>query len=189
MATSDNGVITRNLNIRIDAFYNISPDFLYHLTWITDGNGIRGDVFHHDGTGSNRHIVTNPHARQDGHAATYPHIVANGNGPCSFPATVSLNRIDVVTCRIDTDVRTDEAVVADSYGCFIQYGEVEIGNELLAYTNLLAEVATEGLVDNNVVIGNMSEKFLQDLQFPFLLRRTQVVVVIQEFPCSSQFFV
>jgi hypothetical protein len=47
--------------------------------------------------------------------------------------------------RVDADVRTNKAVVADSDSCFVQYGEVEVRKEPLAHADLLTVVAVKRL--------------------------------------------
>ena len=56
-----------------------------------------------------------------------------------------------MTGRVDADVRADEAIGTDGDRCFVEYGEVEVGKEPLAHTDLLAVVAVEGLDNQNLV--------------------------------------
>ena len=60
---------------------------------------------------------------------------------------------------VDTDIRADEAVVADGNIGFVEDGEVEIGKESLAHTDLFAIITAEGLVDDEVVVAHMTEQF------------------------------
>ena len=60
--------------------------------------------------------------------------------------------------RVDADIRAYKAVVADGDWGFVEYGEVEVRKEAFAYADLLAIVAVEGLDNQNLVIGDMSQE-------------------------------
>ena len=54
--------------------------------------------------------------------------------------------------RVDADIRTYETVIANSDRCFVEHGEVEVGKEPLAHTNLFAVVTVERLDDQDLII-------------------------------------
>ena len=57
--------------------------------------------------------------------------------------------------------------------CFVQYCEVEVRKEPLAYANLLAIVAVKWLDEEYFIIGNMTQESFQNLLSLLLLRRAQ----------------
>ena len=93
-----------------------------------------------------------------------------------------------MTCRINADIRSDEAVVADSDHGLIKHREVEIGKEPLTHMYLLPIVAIERLVDKNLVIGNASEQVLQNLQAFFTFRWSQGIILPDDVLDSIQLF-
>ena len=70
---------------------------------------------------------------------------------------ITFYRICTVASRIDTDIGTNETIIANSDRGFIEDSEVEISKEPLADADLLAIVTTEWLIDDNVVIAYLSE--------------------------------
>ena len=104
------------------------------------------------------HVVTNCHTRQDGHTATNPYIIANGDWFCPLSTAVALHGVCTMAGRVDAYIRADKTVISNGDTCFVEHGEVEVGKEPLAHTNLLAIVAIEGLVNQNIVISDVSQE-------------------------------
>ena len=128
---------------------------------IADRNYVRWDILGYDRPGTDGYVVADGDSRKDGDAAADPYIVADGYWFSPFLTSVPLNRVGAVTGGIDADVRTDEAVVTDCHLGLVEHCEMEVREEPLSYGNLLAVVAIEWLVDDDMVITYMPKKPLQ----------------------------
>ena len=53
---------------------------------------------------------------------------------------------------------TDGHVVADGDLCLVKHSEMEIGKETLAHADLLAVVAIERLIDDDLVVSNVAKQ-------------------------------
>ena len=67
-----------------------------------------------------------------------------------FLTGVAFHRVCTMTCRIDADIRADETIITNSNTGFIENREIEVGKEPFADANLLAIVAAERLVDEEL---------------------------------------
>ena len=83
-----------------------------------------------------------------------------------------------MTGRVDADIRAYKAIIAYGDWGFVEHGKVEVGKEPFAHTDLLAVVAIEGLDDQYLIVGNVSQETFQDLPCLLLLRRAQQVIVV-----------
>ena len=112
------------------------------MAGIAYGNGAGGDVADDDGAGPDGDVVADGDAREYGDAAAYPDVVADGDGQRPLLSRVTLDGVGAVTGGVYADVGTDEAVVADGHGGLVEDGEVEVGKEPFAHTNLTKQVNT-----------------------------------------------
>ena len=147
---------------------------------IAHGDGVAGDVPGDDRAGTDGHVVADGHARQDGHRAPDPHIVADGHRQCPFAARVTLNRVSTVAGRVDAHVRPDKAIVADGHQRLVKHREIEVGEEPFTHADVLAIVAKERLVDQDVVIAHMPQQALQHRRAFSPLRRQQLIVAVND---------
>ena len=155
-------------------------------TGVADGDGVGGDVADHDGTGTNGDIVADGDTWQDGDTAAYPYMMANGDGQGPLLTGVALDGVGAVTGGVDTDVGTDEAVVADGDTGFVKDGEIEVGKEAASDTDLTAIVAAEGLIDQEVIVSDAAQQALDDLPHALRLGGAQHIVFINSFAGSLQ---
>lgn len=143
---------------------------LYHLARISDSNGIRWNIASDNRTGTDGNVITNGHTWQDGNTATNPYIISYSHWFCPLSARVSLYRISTVASCEDADIRTNETVVANRYVCFIENNEIEVRKKSFTYTYMLPIIATERLIDKEIIIANMSKQSFQNLLHPFAFR-------------------
>ena len=137
---------------------------LYYFAGVAYCNSVRGNIFRYDASCTNCHVITDGHTRQDSHTTTNPHIIANGDWFCPLSTAVTLYGVSTMAGCVNAYIRADKAVVTNGDWGFVEYGEVEVGKEPLTHTNLLAIVAIEGLVNQNIVISDVSQETFQDLR-------------------------
>ena len=127
-----------------------SSDFTYHFAGIAGCDAVRRNVFHDYTSGTDRHIVTYGDTRNYGDGAADPYIVSDGDRFCVLHEGIPFVWVYRMSCRVDADIRGDEDIVA--YGDFrlIQYGEVEVREEIFPYLDIRAVVAVERLDKINV---------------------------------------
>ena len=126
---------------------------------IADGDGVGRDVVRDHRACSDGAVVADSDARKDSHRTAYPAVVADGDRLCPLLTGVALRGIGAVAGGVDRHIGTDESVVADGYGGFVENGAMEIGKETLAYADVLAVVAIEGLVDEDLIVTGSEEGF------------------------------
>lgn len=160
---------------------------LHYPGWVAYGDAVVGDVVHHDGACSDGAVVANADAREDGYGAAYPAVVAYADGLRPLHAGVALGGVGAVAGGVDGNIRSDEGIIADGYGCFVQYGEVEIGEETLADADVLAVIAVERLVDEDVLIA-VAEDLLQHLSPRIEVGGAEAVVLLQQVFALVQLF-
>ena len=129
-----------------------------NLARVADCNNVCRDILGYDGTGSDCGIISDGHSRKDGHAAANPYIVTDGHGLGPFPTTVTFNRIRAVASRVNADIGADKAVVPDGHRSLVQHREIEIGEEMLADTDLFAIIAVERLIDTDMIVSDMAQE-------------------------------
>lgn len=81
--------------------------------------------------------------------------------------------------RIDADIGADKTVVADGDAGFVEDGEIEVGKEALANAYLRTVVASKGLVDEKLIVTNMSEQCFQYLLHTLGVRGWESVVLMK----------
>lgn len=146
---------------------------------IAYGDTVGGNIVDDDTAGAYRHVVADGHSGQNGDATAYPHIMADGHGARPFLTGVALRGVCTVTSRVDADVGTNEAVVADGHESLIEDYKIEVGEEASAYSDVLSVVAVKRLVDEGFVVA--AAKYL--LQHGVALadeRRTNLIVLPAE---------
>lgn len=114
------------------------------------GYRARGDVGCDDASGSYDAVVADGHAWQDAYLGTYPYVVADGDGACVFQPFVPVNGVDGVPGCVKSAVGGYEHVVAECDFRFVEYDEVEVGVEVLADSDVVAVVAMEWLLYEDV---------------------------------------
>lgn len=111
----------------------------------------------HHGACADCAVVADCHARQDSHRTAYPAVVADGHRLCPLFTRIALHGVGAVAGGVDRHVGADESVVADGDRGFVENGAMEIGKETLAYADVLAVVAIEGLIDEDLVVTGTEE--------------------------------
>ena len=129
-----------------------------YLARIADRHYVRWDILGYDGSGTDGYVITDGDSRKNSDTATDPYVVADGDRLRPLVAGVPFDRVSAVTGCIDTYIRPDEAVITDGDLCFVKNGEVEVGKETLAYADLLAVVAIERLIDDDLLISNVAKQ-------------------------------
>ena len=81
-----------------------------------------------------------------------------------------------MTCRIDADIRTYKTVITNVNKGFVKHRPVEVGKETLAYMDMLAIIAIEGLVDEGLFIA--SSQYFVELLVSFPNQRGAYPVIL-----------
>lgn len=126
---------------------------------IADSDGVGRDVVRDYRACADGTVVTDSDARKDGHRTAYPAVVADGDRLRPLLTGVAFHGVGAVAGGVDRHIGTDESVVADGDRGFVENGAMEIGKETLAYADVLAVVAIEGLVDEDLVVTGSEEGF------------------------------
>ena len=116
------------------------------------------DIFGYDRSCTDGYVVSDCDSGKDSDAAANPYIVADGNRFSPLVACVPFDWVSAMAGCIDTYVRSDETVITDSYFCLVKDRKVEIGKETLADANLFAVIAIEWLIDDDLVISDVSKQ-------------------------------
>ena len=140
--------------------HTTSDKILYDLAGISYSDYIVRDIPCHYRASSNGDIAAYGDSGQYGHASADPHIVPYGHRFSPFPAGVTLDGICAVTCGIYADIRADETVVADSHASLVENSQVEVCEESLSDSDLLAIIAVKRLIHNDFIISYISEQVL-----------------------------
>ena len=124
--------------------------YVWRLTEGPEGvGGVAGDegvgcnVFGDDATGAYDGSVADCHAWYYGHVGGYPYVVAYGYGLCFHYACVALVVIEGVCDGAQCGVGAYEDVVAYRDFGLIEYCEVEVADEVIAYFDVETKVAVE----------------------------------------------
>lgn len=140
----------------------------------------------HHGACADCAVVADCHARQDSHRTAYPAVVADGHRLCPLFTRIALHGVGAVAGGVDRHVGSDESVVADGDGGFVENGAMEIGKETLAYANVLAIVAIERLIDEDLVVTG-TEEGLEQLLALLEVGRLNVVVAPNQVLAGVEF--
>src|ERR1700722_5773735 len=84
-----------------------------HSRRIASGKGIRGNVLGDYRTCRDNRILTHGYAADDGRAGCYPDVSLNHDGLSDY-GCAPLGWWDRMACRVDTHVRPDHHVIANS---------------------------------------------------------------------------
>lgn len=114
------------------------------------GYSARGNVGCDDASGSYDAVVADGHAWQDAYLGAYPDVVADCDGACVFQPFVPVYGVEGVPGCVKAAVGGYEYVVAECDFRFVEYDEVEVGVEVLADGDVVAVVAVEGLLYEEV---------------------------------------
>ena len=128
------------------------------MTRIADRHHIGWNILSNYRSGTDGHVVADGDSRKDGDAATDPYIVADGNRLCPLVACIPFDWVSAMAGCIDAYVRPNEAVVTDGDLSLVKHGEMEIGKETLAHADLLAVVAIERLIDDDLVVSDVAKQ-------------------------------
>ena len=77
------------------------------------------------------------------YASTYPHIIAYCDGISILQSLVAPLKVDGMSCRVETAVRSNEHIITKPNLCCIEDNEVVVRIEVLAYLDIIAIVAPE----------------------------------------------
>ena len=77
------------------------------------------------------------------YASTYPHIIAYCDGISILQSLVAPLKVDGMSCRVETAVRSNEHIITKPNLCCIEDDEVVVGIEVFAYLNVIAIVSPE----------------------------------------------
>lgn len=124
---------------------------------VADSDGVGRDVVRDDRACSDGAVVADSDARKDSHRTAYPAVVADGDRLCPLLTGVALHGVGAVAGGVDRHIGTDESVVADGNGGFVENGAMEIGKETFAHADVLAIVAIERLIDEDLVVTGTEE--------------------------------
>ena len=125
---------------------------------IADRHYVRWDILGYDRPGTDGYVVADGDSRKNSDAAADPYVIADGDRLRPLVAGVPFDWVSAMAGCIDAYVRADEAVISDGDLCLVENSEVEIGKETLAYADLLAVIAIERLIDDDLVISNVSKQ-------------------------------
>ena len=126
--------------------------FLHHSCGVAYGDAVVGDVVHHHRACSDGAVIAYADPREDGYGAAYPAVVAYANRFRPLHARVALGGVSAMAGSINGYIRTYESIIADVDGSLIENGEVKISKETLSYMDMLAVVAVERLVDEDMLV-------------------------------------
>ena len=129
-----------------------------YLARIADRHYVRWDILGYDGSGTDGYVITDGDSRKNSDAAADPYVIADGDRLRPLVAGVPFDWVSAMAGCINAYVRTDEAVVTDGDLCLVKNSEVEVGKETLADADLLAVIAVERLIDDDLVISDVSKQ-------------------------------
>ena len=109
-----------------------------HAAGVAYGYRVVGDVVHHYGAAANDYVGTDADTRHHLHSATYPYIVAHGDGVGILEALVAALGVDGVTGSVEAAVGGYEYVVAKGDLGGIEDDGVVVGKEVVAYLDVVA---------------------------------------------------
>ena len=161
-------------------------DFLHHSCGVAYGDAVVGDVVHHHGTCSDGAVIAYADPREDGYGAAYPAVIAYADGLRPLHARVALGGVSAMAGSINGDIRTYESIIADADRRLIQHGEMKISEESFANADMLAVVAVERLVDEDMLIA-VAEDLLQHLSPRIKVSWAEVVVLLQQVFAGVEF--
>ena len=147
---------------------------------VPHSDGIARDVTRHHRACTDGHIVADGHASQDGYRAPDPHVITNRHWQRPLAPRIALQRVSAVAGRIDAHIGTDKAIIADGHQRLVQYCEVEVGEEPLANADVLAIVAVERLVNQDLVVAHMPQQRLEHRGALSPHRRQQLIVAVDD---------
>ena len=161
--------------------------FLDDMTRIADSYHIGWDILCYDRSGTDGHVVADGDSREDCYAAADPYVVADGNRLRPLIACVPFDRVSAMAGCIDAYVRPNEAVITDGNLCLVKHSEVEVGKETLAHADLLAVIAVERLIDDNLVIGDVTKQAFEYLQSAGIVCRGEAIISVNNFLHGIEF--
>ena len=80
---------------------------------------------------------------------------------------------------INAYVRSDETVISDGYLSLVEHREMEIGKEALTHADLLSVVTVERLVDDDLIISDVSKQTLEDIKTTSIFSFSVMVILYQ----------
>ena len=87
---------------------------------------------------SDDHIVAYGHSHQHDGTSVYPDIVAYGDRFCYAQSLFAPCRVHRMCNGIQSHIGTEPCVVADSYRCHVEYGDIIVGQEVIPHMDVAA---------------------------------------------------
>lgn len=140
----------------------------------SDGDDSRRNVACDDAPGADHRVVADRHPLHDHRVTPDPDVVADPDRQRTHDTRIALLRKEGVVDGVKPHVGTDEDMVADRDGGFVEDREVEIAHEMVADRNLLAEIAMERAVQAHR-LADVSEQPADDCFALFAAARRQPV--------------
>lgn len=109
------------------------------------------NVFCDYASGTDDGAFADGYARQHDNIGCNPHIITDGDGEGAHDTLIPLVSVEGMDYGTQAAIRSDEDLIADVDGGFVQYGKVEVAYEMFAQMNVAAEVAVERAVYNEVI--------------------------------------
>lgn len=129
---------------------------------VANGQGVDWNVLGYYTSGTDDTVVSDGDTGQYADKGTYPYIVAYMNGLGIFQSLIPLLHIQGMACCIESAVGSNKHVVAKGDGRSVQDDAVHIAIEVFTHADIIAIVAIEGLLDEEVLSG-LSQQFTKQL--------------------------
>lgn len=92
-----------------------------------------GDVMGDDGTGSDNCTIAYRYARKHSDIASNPYTITNNDRQGAFNVGVAAHSVKRMDGRIEATIGPDVDMMTECYACFVEYYEVVVGKEEIAY--------------------------------------------------------
>lgn len=125
---------------------------------------IRGDIFGDNAAGTNYGIVADGDTGQNRSPTPNPYAVADADRFGPFHTGIASLRFKRMAGGVDAYIRPDEDIIADSDTRLIEYGQIEIGEEILTDVDIAAIVAAERLIHMKLLATVLHHFTKQSLQ-------------------------
>ena len=130
-------------------------------------------------------IIPDCCSTEDQRIGTNPDIIADDDRPPAHDTAVAFLRLQRVYHRADARVRADKHIVADGHIGFVEYRQVEIAREIIAYMDIKAEITSKWRIDDATVADTL-EYLAQQLVAPFFLRRRDRIEFIAQLLAATK---
>ena len=134
---------------------------LFRSTWVAGGNAPVRDIFGHNASCADDHVVSDMYAGADYGIAAEPYVIPDGYFLAVFISGTAGNGVDGMACRIDCHIWSHLAVVADFNAGDVQQGTVIVGKKVFTDFDMFSIVAVKGRIDKSAF--RFPEQFFDDL--------------------------